>query len=177
MISDYDIAPKTDVKSIEERYQKNFSAINDAIPRCFNRSDSEIKKIFDQFMLASTVMIWSFNHGILNIDCLRHIRVCIEKFTDQYQDLYKDNHSMRQEVNRLSLLEHLLVFSFLINKFHKDAGWYKQWRKSEHAGEIKVFEETTTDLVKAFELGNKKFLKGEYENEMKKVNDLYLKLV
>ena len=168
--SDYDTAPKTDVKSIEERYQKNFSAINDAIPRCFNRSDSEIKKIFDQFMLASTVIIWSFNHGILNIDCLRHIRVCIEKFTNQCQYLYKDNHSMRQEVDRLRLLEHLLVFSFLINKFHKDAGWYSQWERKKHP-EKNVFEKTATDLVKTFELGKKKFLKGDFENEMKKDYD------
>tara|TARA_Y100000782_G_C10147066_1_gene249850 strand:- start:469 stop:1326 length:858 start_codon:yes stop_codon:yes gene_type:complete len=169
--SDYDTAPKMDVIStIEEKLQKKISGINNAIPGCFNRSDSEIEKIFDQFMKESKLMIWLFMHGYLNIDCLRHIRACIEKFTNQCQYLYKDNHSMRQEVDRLRLLEHLLTFSFLIHKFHKDAGWYSQWEKKKHP-EKNVFEKTATDLVKTFELGKKKFLKGDFENEMKKDYD------
>ena len=59
----------------------------------------------------------------------------------------------------------------MVYKFHKDAGWYKQWQEKKHAGERKVFEKTATDLVKTFELGKKKFLKGDFENEMKKDYD------
>ena len=118
-------------------------------------------------MKESKLIIWLFMHEYLNIDCLRHIRVLIEKFTNQCQNLYKDNHSMRQEIDRLRLLEHLLTFSFLIEKFHKKEGWYNQWEEKKHP-EKNVFEETATNLVKTLELRGKKFLKEDFENEMKK---------
>jgi len=158
--SGYEIAPTIKInETILETLKQKFSKIVD----------------FDRFLYWSKLTVW-FYTKFQNVNTLVFINQWIEKYTRKYAEAYQNKEISTidsdkcKEFDMLRLLEHLLVFSFLIYKFHEDAGWYNQWEEKKHP-ERKIFDETATDLVKTLELRGKEFLKEDFENEMKKYYD------
>ncbi len=143
---EYEIPPKTDIVSIFKiKFEKNNKIIKDSLDSIEELHIEEFDKLFNQFLVWSKVVTWFVLRNEKFVDTLRFIRKNMETFLKIVQRLSKDD-DFSSHLNNIYFWHHLLFFCYIIFRFHQKAGFMQK-----NKGVVKVFSETTREVMKIFQ--------------------------
>lgn len=163
--SEYEVTPKTDIVSnFKSKFQKN----NKNIKETFESEEIPIEKfdkLFNQFLAWSKVVTWFVLRNKEFIDNLRFIRANMEEFLKIVQKLNNDD-KFKEHLEKIHFWHHLLFFCYLIFRFQKKAGFIQN-----NKGVVKVFSDTTLDIIQSFQLEHKQINFSEMSLALKEYDE------
>jgi len=148
--SEYEIPPKTDlVSNFKNKFEKNNKNIKESLE--FEKIElDEFDKLFNQFLAWSKIVTWFVLRNEEFVDNLRYVRSNIEEFLKIVRRLSKEK-EFRDHLDEINFWYHLVLFSYLIFKFHKKAGFMQK-----NKGVVRVFSETTKEIIQDFGINHDK---------------------
>ena len=142
---EYEIPPKTDIVSIFKiKFEKNKKTIKDSLESIEELEIEEFDKLFNQFLAWSKVVTWFVLRNEAFVDELRYVRANIEEFLKIIRRLSGEN-EFKEHLDKIDFWYHIVLFSYLIFKFHKKAGFMQK-----NKGVVGTFFETTKEIIQDF---------------------------
>ncbi|KER05361.1 hypothetical protein AAA799E16_01997, partial [Marine Group I thaumarchaeote SCGC AAA799-E16] len=163
--SEYEQPPKTDIVSnFKNKFQKNNKTIKESLESTEIQIE-EFDKLFNQFLSWSKVVTWFVLRNDVFIDNLRFIRVNIDEFLKIVQRLSEDD-EFKIHLDKINFWHHLLLFCYLIFKFHKKAGFMQK-----NKGVVKVFSDTTNEVIQSFQITHQSIESSEMSLAIKEYEE------
>lgn len=163
---EYEKPPKTDiVRSFRDKLEKRQQGLKKTLQNAEEIEISEIERLFNQFLAWSKVIVWFYLRDQKFIDNLRFIRANIEEFLILYDKL-DSNQEFKKIVEKNQFWQHLLILSYLIFVFHRKEGYFQN-----NIGVIKVFAETTNEMIRKFQIDKAVLTAGDFESVFKEYGE------